>query len=428
MPPAALMLYAAGFGTRMGALTADRPKPLIPVAGRALIDHALALVPPGLRVVVNTHYRADQIAAHVAGRGLLQSHEPDLLETGGGLRAALPLLDADPVYTLNTDAVWTGPNPLDTLAAAWDEIRMDALLLLVPPGRATGHTGRGDFAMAGDGTLSRGRASFPPWYIPARRSSRPGCWTRCRTASSPATGSGMPPRRAAGCSAFCIPAAGAMSASQARFRWPRRCWQARLATMFEPSATPRLFALPCGADFPAALVDGMIARMAGQPPEAMARATLYLNTHRMLRRVREVFGARGARLLPRLRLVTDLGRDPLAGMPPAIPPLRRRLELAQLVAGLVANQPDFAPGTGIYDLADSLATLMDEMQGEGVDPAALERLDIGDHAAHWQRALAFIRIVARYFDGSEAPDPRHGSAMWPRRWSRPGPRRHPKGR
>jgi len=161
MPPAALMLYAAGFGTRMGALTADRPKPLIPVAGRALIDHALALVPPGLRVVVNTHYRADQIAAHVAGRGLLLSHEPDLLETGGGLRAALPLLDADPVYTLNTDAVWTGPNPLDTLAAAWDGVRMDALLLLVPPGRATGHTGRGDFAMAGDGALSRG-----PGFVP----------------------------------------------------------------------------------------------------------------------------------------------------------------------------------------------------------------------------------------------------------------------
>ncbi len=175
--------------------------------------------------------------------------------------------------------------------------------------------------------------------------------------------------------------------------------------MFDPAPAPRLFALPCGADFPAALVDGMIARMAGQPPEAMARVTLYLNTHRMLRRVREVFGTRGARLLPRLRLVTDLGRDPLAGLPPAIPPLRRRLELAQLVAGLVARQPDFAPGTATYDLADSLAALMDEMQGEGVDPAALERLDIADHAAHWQRALAFIRIVARYFDGSEAPDP-----------------------
>lgn len=161
MPPAALMLYAAGFGTRMGTLTADRPKPLIPVAGRALIDHALALVPPGLRVVVNTHYRADRIAAHVAGRGFLISHEPELLETGGGLRAALPLLDADPVYTLNTDAVWTGPNPLETLAAAWDGTRMDALLLVLPRARAIGHKGAGDFAMAADGALSRG-----PGFVP----------------------------------------------------------------------------------------------------------------------------------------------------------------------------------------------------------------------------------------------------------------------
>lgn len=162
MPPAALMLYAAGFGTRMGALAADRPKPLIPVAGRALIDHALALVPPGLRVVVNTHYRAEQIAAHVAGRGFLISHEPELLDTGGGLRAALPLLDADPVYTLNTDAVWTGPNSLETLAAAWDADRMDALLLVLPMARATGHKGAGDFAIAADGALSRG-----PGFVPA---------------------------------------------------------------------------------------------------------------------------------------------------------------------------------------------------------------------------------------------------------------------
>lgn len=162
MPPAALMLYAAGFGTRMGALTADRPKPLIQVAGRPLIDHALALVPPGLRVVVNTHYRAEQIAAHVAGRGLLLSHEPELLDTGGGLRAALPLLAADPVYTLNTDAAWTGPNPLETLAAAWDATRMDALLLVLPMARATGHKGAGDFAIAADGALSRG-----PGFVPA---------------------------------------------------------------------------------------------------------------------------------------------------------------------------------------------------------------------------------------------------------------------
>jgi MurNAc alpha-1-phosphate uridylyltransferase len=99
----------------MGALTRDRPKPLVEVAGRALIDHALDLVagyaPP--RTVVNLHYRAGQLAAHLSGRGVALSHEtPYILDTGGGLRAALPLLGDGPVLTMNSDAVWRGPNPL----------------------------------------------------------------------------------------------------------------------------------------------------------------------------------------------------------------------------------------------------------------------------------------------------------------------------
>lgn len=161
------MLYAAGFGTRMGPLTTGRPKPLIPVAGRALIDHALALADAAgvARVVVNTHYLADQIAAHLAQRlaagGLALSHEPEILETGGGLRAAEGLLAADPVYTLNTDAVWTGPNALRTLAAGWDATRMDALLLVVPAARATGYRGAGDFALGADGRLARGPGVLP---------------------------------------------------------------------------------------------------------------------------------------------------------------------------------------------------------------------------------------------------------------------------
>lgn len=158
--PSAVMLFAAGFGTRMGALTATRPKPLIEVARRPLIDHALDLVAQaGLhRIVVNIHYRADQIRAHLAGRpGILLSHEtPEILETGGGLRQALPLLGQGPVFTLNTDAVWTGPNPLLALASAWRPDRMDALLLLVPARRATGHPGRGDFLRDADGRIRPG--------------------------------------------------------------------------------------------------------------------------------------------------------------------------------------------------------------------------------------------------------------------------------
>lgn len=159
MTPAAAMIFAAGLGTRMRDLTRDRPKPLIPVAGKALIDHTLdltAAVGPLTRVV-NVHYRADMLRAHLAGRDLRIADETDgLLETGGGLRAALPLLQADPVFTLNSDAVWTGPNPLVTLAGAWAPERMEALLLLLRPQDATGHPGAGDFAMDSAGRLTRG--------------------------------------------------------------------------------------------------------------------------------------------------------------------------------------------------------------------------------------------------------------------------------
>ena len=154
-----VMLFAAGFGTRMGALTATRPKPLIEVAGRALIDHALDLVadyaPP--RTVVNLHYLPDQIRAHLAGRDLFFSDEtPEILETGGGLRAALPHLGPGPVATMNTDAVWRGPNPLTLLAPLWDPARMDALLLCLPPEAALGHAGPGDFTLDAMGRLTRG--------------------------------------------------------------------------------------------------------------------------------------------------------------------------------------------------------------------------------------------------------------------------------
>lgn len=165
-----LMIFAAGFGTRMGALTADRPKPLIPVAGRALIDHALQVghEAGAARVVVNTHYKADQIDAHLAGRGVLISHEPGpILDTGGGLRQALPLLGAGPVALLNSDAVWTGTNPLIQLADAWDGSRMDALFLLLPAAAALGHGGRGDFRLEAGGRLSRGQGGEDHVYLGA---------------------------------------------------------------------------------------------------------------------------------------------------------------------------------------------------------------------------------------------------------------------
>lgn len=154
-----VMMFAAGFGTRMGALTAERPKPLIPVAGRALIDHALDLARDisAAPVVANAHYRADMLADHLAPLGVQLSREtPDILETGGGLRAALPLLGASPVITMNTDAIWSGPNPLSLLLQHWNPEIMDALLICVPLERAVGHNGPGDFTRNDDGRISRG--------------------------------------------------------------------------------------------------------------------------------------------------------------------------------------------------------------------------------------------------------------------------------
>lgn len=157
--PDTVMIFAAGFGTRMGALTRDCPKPLIEVAGKPLFDHALALVQDiaPRRIVANTHYRANRMEAHLAARGVIASPEPgEILDTGGGLKAALPLLGAGPVFTLNPDVVWRGPNPLRLLRAAWDPTRMDALLLCVAPDRARGRQGGGDFDVDDSGRARRG--------------------------------------------------------------------------------------------------------------------------------------------------------------------------------------------------------------------------------------------------------------------------------
>lgn len=161
MTPKAIMIFAAGRGTRMGSLTKDRPKALVEVAGRPLIDYALELteVPTiaPLKRVVNLHHHEQLLRKHFAGSDIALSDEAALLrETGGGLRHALPLLGDGPVFTLNSDAVWDGPNPLETLARAWDGRHMEGLLLLIPPGQAIGHKGAGDFHMTPDGRLGRG--------------------------------------------------------------------------------------------------------------------------------------------------------------------------------------------------------------------------------------------------------------------------------
>lgn len=154
--PNAILLFAAGLGTRMAPLTNTRPKPLVEVSGRPLLDHALDHC-DGLKKVVNVHYFADQIEAHVAGKDIQISDERDmLLDTGGGLKQALPLLGGGPAFTLNTDAVWRGPNLINVLRKAW-EPQMEGLMLLIPRERAIAHRGGGDFNLDPSNKITRGQ-------------------------------------------------------------------------------------------------------------------------------------------------------------------------------------------------------------------------------------------------------------------------------
>lgn len=159
--PKTAMVLAAGFGERMRPLTATMPKPLVRVAGRALIDYGLdKLAQAGVKTaVVNVHYLADQIEKHVAGRKsprVVISDERDaILDTGGGIVKALPLLGKEPFFLVNSDSIWLDGvhGNLERLAAAYDDKEMDILLLLAPAATSIGYAGRGDFSMAPDGRL-----------------------------------------------------------------------------------------------------------------------------------------------------------------------------------------------------------------------------------------------------------------------------------
>ncbi|WP_296765423.1 double-strand break repair protein AddB [Sediminimonas sp.] len=179
--------------------------------------------------------------------------------------------------------------------------------------------------------------------------------------------------------------------------------------MFDPDSAqegPNVYGMDPGVDFPAALVAGLRDAYSARPPQDLARLRLIVNTRRMARRIRDLFDSGAPLLLPRVSLVTDLGD--LAGttrVPPAVPPLRRKLEIAQLVAGLLDREPDMAPRAALFDLADSLSALLDEMHGEGVSPDAIRALDVSDQSGHWARALRFLDIVQHYFDRADtAPD------------------------
>ncbi|MDB5704821.1 MAG: nucleotidyl transferase [Sphingomonas bacterium] len=172
--PKTAMVMAAGLGTRMRPLSATRPKPLIKIGGTTFIDHVLDhLRAAGVsRIVVNAHYLADMLEAHLATNArdldvVISDERGQLLDTGGGLVKALPLIDADPFLCVNTDNIWVD-GPLDSLklmAQTWDDARMDVLMLLIPQARAHYNAGRGDFHLDQLGRLWRRRPARVAPYV-----------------------------------------------------------------------------------------------------------------------------------------------------------------------------------------------------------------------------------------------------------------------
>ncbi|WP_309602055.1 nucleotidyltransferase family protein [Sphingomonas sp.] len=173
--PNTAMVMAAGLGKRMRPLTDTRPKPLVELNGKPLIDHVLdRLRTAGVsKLVVNVHYLPDQLEAHLATKAddfaiTISDERSLLLETGGGLVQAAPMIDCDPFLVVNSDNFWIdGPaDGLKLLASGWDDERMDALLLLVPQARAGNHRGQGDFRMDRFGRLSRrARSRIAPYVF-----------------------------------------------------------------------------------------------------------------------------------------------------------------------------------------------------------------------------------------------------------------------
>lgn len=172
--PRSAMVLAGGFGKRMLPLTKDKAKPMVVLKGRALIDHVLdRLAAAGVaRAVVNVHYCADRLEAHVKHRArpeiLISDERQQLLDTGGGVVRALPMLGAEPFLIHNSDSVWiegVGSN-LERLFAGWDPDAMDSLMLLATAATSLGYDGPGDFVMDKDGRLSRrGEREMAPFVF-----------------------------------------------------------------------------------------------------------------------------------------------------------------------------------------------------------------------------------------------------------------------
>lgn len=185
--PKKAMVLAAGLGTRMRAYNSSVPKPLVEVAGKPLIDWSVDMFAAGgmEEVVVNTHYLAEMLEAYLAKRQspkIQISREETLLETGGGIAKALPMLGDAPFFVTNSDAIWLpgATSILQRMAAAWDGDTMDGLLLLAPMESASGYEGKGDFFLEAGGTLRRrGQQPGAPYIFGGLQLLHPRLFNNC---------------------------------------------------------------------------------------------------------------------------------------------------------------------------------------------------------------------------------------------------------
>lgn len=154
------VIFAAGFGTRMQELTVDTPKPLLSFNGSALIEHAIAHArnSKAASISVNAHFQSEKLVSYFTSSDVsVFVEENEILDTGGGLKRISLAQNLDTVFTMNSDTLWTGINPLTLLMEQWDPETMDALLLCVTPENAEGRTGKkGDFSIGDDNVITRG--------------------------------------------------------------------------------------------------------------------------------------------------------------------------------------------------------------------------------------------------------------------------------
>ena len=250
------MVLAAGLGVRMRPITEHLPKPLIEIGGRTMLDRILdALDQAGVeQVVVNAHYLAHLIERHLTARRAPPVRlcvEAERLETGGGVANALPMLGAQPFFVVNGDVLWRdGTTPtLDDLAVAWDDARMDALLLLHPLATALGYDGPGDFTLAKmAGWLAVRTMRTHPSCSPASRSCIPACSPTRLPAPSRSTSSSTGRSRQGGCSASSTAAAGATSARLPTLPPAKRScaspWRSQIEAWSSPRSSPSPRACP----------------------------------------------------------------------------------------------------------------------------------------------------------------------------------------